>query len=731
MVLLEDETHHLFVELSEATRVQLDQAYDVSGTLDTSISPPVLRMGVVSPTEKRFVVSKPALSKAVTELVAGDFSGQLVRTEGTYAGTIDVRGQRGFLLQANRNLLPVFVNDLPVQEIVAGTKVDVIGIWIQQKSLVGFNIGSCALHARTQGVHYGTQIPWLLLSVLGVAGSLTAASGAWVWALRKQVRRKTRQVLDSVAEKRKTEEQYANIFIHAHVLVMTTDVSGRVIAINPAAVRQIGRSEQELIGTDVTRLVEPACVVIVRELLNEAIGSGQTVTRRVQLLKKDGKQIPHEVSCWKMQSEGDCSLHLIWHDISERLRIEQQRSEMEQRMLSMQKMESLGVLAGGIAHDFNNLLTVIVGNASFLQASGKMGFEERNGLCSIQTAASRAAELTQQMLAYAGRGRFDVRVVDVSKLVSDMSSLLVASVSNSIRIEFCLHEKLPGVKADATQLKQILMNLVRNASEAMEGRQGIIKIQSRLVAELPESESPSHFLNFADGVSKRTTAGFVCLEVMDDGMGIEEAVMPSIFDPFFTTKFSGRGLGLSTVIGIVKNHHGCLDVWSKKGQGTRLSIFLPACAEPAALMAAPHFIKRPLDAPSHVLVVDDEPSILKVIAKTLERIGLQVTTCSSGEEVIGLLADHRHRFDCLVSDLTMPTMSGLELCKAIEEMQIGLPVVLCTGYSVNLAESSKEAPGVRAVLQKPFKSDELLRVVKEVLAESRRSSETGRGVGTL
>ena len=722
MVLLEDNQSQLFVELMEPGPVLLDVGYDVSGTLDTSLQPPVLRMGVAAPSSESFSITKSALALDVPEMVAGDFSGQFVRTVGTYSGPIEVKGQRGFLLQSKGNLLPVFAEEDSIREVAIGTSVEVQGIWVQQKSLVGFNIGSCALYARTKGIRFGTQVPWILLSVLGMAGAVTLISGVWVVTLRRQVWRKTKQILDSEADKRRTEEQYASIFIHAHVMVMTTDSLGRIQAVNPAAERLLGRNEQGLMGVDVTSLVDESSRPILKQQLEEAIGSTQTITQRVQLLDATGTCVPHEVSCWTTQSIEGARSHWIWRDISERLRIEQQKSEMEQRMLSMQKMESLGVLAGGIAHDFNNLLTIIVGNATFLQASSKIGVEERQCMCSIQEASSRAAELTQQMLAYAGRGRFDVRVIDVTKMIAEMSSLLVASVSKNLPIDFKLPPRISGVKADATQFKQILMNLVRNASEAMEGQSGVITVQCYEVAELPLNEPACHILNFSNSAMPNSATCFVCLEVIDEGIGIEETVLTSIFDPFFTTKFSGRGLGLSVVLGIVKNHQGCVFVQSRKGVGTCIRIYLPGCSETATLLSTPHFIKRSFDQNPHIIVVDDEPSILRVISKTLEPLGIQVTACSSGEEVISLLADPSNRCDCLISDLTMPNMNGFELCKATRDLRHELPIILCTGYSVDLAESAIEAPGVRAILQKPFRAAELCRVVQEVLTQRRSST---------
>lgn len=717
IVLLQDDNDQLFVELQHPGPLPLDKSYDVLGTLDTSVIPPLFRMAVAAPSSRQFLPSHATSPRTVDELIAGDFSGQLVRTVGTYAGPLEFKEQHGFLLRSKNNLLPVFVQGGSVGEISPGTQVEAEGIWIQQKSLVGFNIGSSALHARLTGIHVGSQTPWLLLSVLGIAGVVSVGTTLWAVTLRKLVRRRTQQFLDSVKEQRRTEEQYANIFIHARVMVMTTDELGKILAVNHATLRATKREQHHLLGTNVTDLVEESSKEGLRSLLQTAMQSDKTISCHVAMLDASGASIWQEVSCWAVQQSGACFFHMIWHDITERLNIEQQRAEMEQRMLSMQKMESLGVLAGGIAHDFNNLLTVIVGHASLMSMSPSMNPSDRESLTSIQQASERAAELTQQMLAYAGRGKFDIQVLDISQVVSELAQLLSVSIPKNLELCFDLQGDLPGAKADATQLRQILMNLVRNAAEAMSGRDGSIHVRTCQVDQLPQSEPSTYVVSFVEATE--SSSSYVCLEVSDEGIGIDSANLHSIFDPFFSTKFSGRGLGLALVLGIVRGHKGCLEVLTQAGKGATFRIYLKTCADPMSIIPAPHRVTRQLDIGDCVLVVDDEPEVLMALAKTLESVGLDVTRCTSGEEALQVLRQSPARYACLVTDQTMPDMSGLELCLAVQEIDRNLPAILVSGYSVDLIRGSQAPQCYRAFLQKPYSPDKLIDQVHRAISERR------------
>lgn len=724
MILIRDRTHELFVEIQGERPVQLDQFYEVSGSLDTSISPAILRMSELTLAPEKFAVEREAVRLPMNELMNGEFSGQLVRASGVYSGPFEIEGEKGFFLRADNHMLPVFVTDGLQPDAASGTNVDVEGIWVQQKSLVGFNIGSCALYARTSGIHLGTQVPWVLLSVLGVVALVAAISSAWAVTLRRQVHRKTQEVLDSIALQRKTEEQYAHIFINARVLVMTTDAAGHITAVNPATLKQTQKREAELLGMHVTELVEPDSIPFLKDLLSRAVGSDRRFSCEVRLGTSQGQSVPLEVNCWSTQIEQSTTLHLIWHDISERLRIAQERFEFDQQMVSMQKMESLGVLAGGIAHDFNNLLTVILGNASLLHGSPKLDSDERSSLESIQNAASRAADLTQQMLAYAGRGKFDVRVLNLSHLVREMSQLLSASIARTSHLIFDLDDNLPTIHADATQLRQILLNLSLNASEALEGKPGVIRITTQVAELHARSEVGYRCVGFAAPASDPASDSirqhdYVLLEVSDDGCGMTESVLARILDPFYTTKFSGRGLGLSTVVGIVRSHHGSLSIQSEIGRGSTFRVYLPIDRFPQPSLSKEGSGPSIEERLNHVLIVDDEPSILMLMKRTLEQSGIQVASCATAHAALEKLQNLQTPIDCLVTDVTMPEMDGLELSRIAQQLRPNLPIVLCSGFSVNVHPHELNMKGPCTFLKKPFQTRELSSLVSRMISDTR------------
>lgn len=717
MLLLRDNDAQLFVEVQNPRSIQLDRSYEVAGTLDTSVLPSILRMAELTPSNQHFEFDSPSVFHSIELLVTGNHSGEIVRTTGTYAGSLKLKDQSGFLMEYQGTMLPVLLNNESLGKVAVGTTIEVEGVWVQQKSLVGFNIGSCAIHARKDGIVVGTQVPWSLLGVLATALFVTLASSIWAATLRREVKKRTEQFLDSVARERETEERYASIFIQAQVMVMTADQHGKLATVNPAAVRLTKLPEQALLHSNLRSLVTAESVPSLESLLQSADESGQVVVGQVKLKTAADEIVPQEVSCWVTRDGAQKLFHLIWHDISERLRVEQQRTDIEQRMLANQKLESLGALAGGIAHDFNNLLAVIVGNASLL-SEAQLTKPEHEQVESIQDAAKRASELTLQMLAYAGRGRFDIRVADLSQLVSEMSTLLQASVPKSVPVEFNLEAGLSGVRIDATQFKQILLNFVRNASEAMEGRSGKIRVETYSVSKLPIPSEKSILSDFMSEDAKQN--GLICLEVRDDGCGIDQSILASVFDPFFSTKFSGRGLGLATVIGIARGHQACLEVQSQLGVGTIFRVYFASCREPVTPIPSPHFSTTRADRNIKVVVVDDELAVLSILARMLEGASFQVSKCRSADEALQLIDAPDFECDILITDQTMPKMSGLELCRVVKRKRPHLPTILCSGYSISDAQEIGDASVVDAVLQKPFQSSQLIKMVSDLVNSSSR-----------
>ncbi|MDH3642060.1 MAG: response regulator [Gammaproteobacteria bacterium] len=397
-------------------------------------------------------------------------------------------------------------------------------------------------------------------------------------------------------------------------------------------------------------------------------------------------------------------------DITERKVAERERDALNRKMLETQRLESLGLLAGGVAHDFNNLLAGILGNADFALLDQNLPADTKRRLQDIVTASKRASELTRQLLAYSGKGRFVVEGADVTKLVREMADLLKVTISGTQVLRFFLAENLPPVEADVTQLRQVVMNVIINASEAIDHEQGLINIATGV------QDCSTEYLAVSGLAGELTPGEYVFVEVSDNGVGMDQETVERIFDPFFTTKFTGRGLGMAAVQGIVRGHQGALKIYSEPGRGTTFKMFLPASTEvslPVARAAAP---TERWEGTGGVLVIDDELTVRNFVQSVLERFGYQVYAASSGEEGVDLLVRHSEDIGMVFLDLTMPGMGGVETLARLREVQGGIPTVLMSGFNEQDATQEFVGGGLAAFLAKPFVVEELMELVARTFA---------------
>jgi len=398
------------------------------------------------------------------------------------------------------------------------------------------------------------------------------------------------------------------------------------------------------------------------------------------------------------------------HELIETIeRGERERHALEAQMFQAQKLESLGVLAGGIAHDLNNMLTPVVGFTELVKDALPKDAPVVPMLDAVSTNARRAADLVQQMLAFAGKGQFVVRPLDLTDLVREMAGLLGTAVSTKAVLRYELTRGLPPVEADATQLRQVVMNLVANAAEAVEERGGTVTISTGLVQTAPPAQQSGAKTALPSGSA-------IFLEVADTGCGMTADVIEKIFDPFFTTKFTGRGLGLAVVQGIARGHRGTLRVHSEPGRGSTFRLILPSST---MLAAAPVGSPRPDEwrGTGTVLVIDDEFGVRDITARILEQAGLTVLVARDGREGLTVFREHQQEIDAVVLDLTMPGMGGLEAAGVLRGLRPNLPVVLVSGFSVKEATLQTTAPGITAFVQKPFNTADLLAAVRRALGQ--------------
>ncbi len=421
-------------------------------------------------------------------------------------------------------------------------------------------------------------------------------------------------------------------------------------------------------------------------------------------------------------------------DVTDRMQAETERARLAAAIQHGQKLESLGVLAGGIAHDFNNLLVGILGHARLVLSDLPEGTAEHAAVRIIETSARRAAELTRQMLAYSGKGRFVSELFDLSALVREMAELLEVSISKKAAMRYDFVPDLPPLVGDPGQIRQVVMNLITNASDALGDGTGAIDISTG------QMEADRAFLSGAWVDDGLPTGTYVWVQVADTGCGMDAATLTRIFDPFFSTKFTGRGLGLAAVLGIVRSHHGAIRVESSPGMGTTIRVLLPpapaslSLADPAATTDPPSPAPRvttregaPLSAT--VLVVDDEELVRTVACTVVERAGGSALTASDGEQALQLLRDQGDRIDCILLDLTMPTLGGVDTLAALHELLPDMPVILTSGYSAQDALSLFKHGGPAAFLQKPFTPEALIDALQTAI-RARPSSDRCSGTGS-
>jgi PAS domain S-box-containing protein len=388
-----------------------------------------------------------------------------------------------------------------------------------------------------------------------------------------------------------------------------------------------------------------------------------------------------------------------------------EREKIERKILEGQKLESLGVLSGGIAHDFNNLLTAMLGNVSLAKSELAPNSPQLGYLNGMETAAVRAAELCKQLLAYSGRGRFVVGPLDLNELIEGMLNLLKISISKSAHLRLSMTPDIPAVKADATQLNQVVMNLVINASEAIKGQEGTISIVTGVV------EADVEYLEEIALSAEIKPGRYVYLEVSDTGEGMAPETVAKIFDPFFTTKFTGRGLGLAAVQGIVRGHKGALKVYSEIGEGTTIKILLPAEAGPAT---KPTQNAAPESAPAGgtVLIVEDEDVVRGIAEAILSHNGLRIIGACDGQDGLDKFQENQQDVSVVLLDLTMPRMGGVEAFRLLRQLRPDLPVVLMSGYNEQDAVQRFTGKGLAGFVQKPFTAVSLTAAIHKALQES-------------
>jgi len=512
-------------------------------------------------------------------------------------------------------------------------------------------------------------------------------------------------------ELRQSEERYRRLFeLESDAIVLVDNQTGRILEANAAAVALYGYSREEWLqmkNTDVS--AEP-------EKTRQITIEGRPYVPLRWHRKKNGTVFPVEITGTFFEWRGR-SVHVAAiRDITERKHAEEERRRLEAQMQQSQRLESLGVLAGGIAHDFNNLLTPILGHANLAKLALPPSSPARKNLQEIETASVRAAELCRQMLAYAGMGECKIETLDLSLLVQELARLLQVSISKKAVLRCCLGENLPTVEADPAHLRQVVMNLVINASEALGEDGGVITISTGAI------HCDEAYLRTTHAAETSAPGMYVYVEVADTGHGMDSKTLTKIFDPFFTTKFTGRGLGLAAVLGIVRSHRGVIKVDSEPGKGTMFRFSLPA-AKNATARREPETAAEIGQGSGTILLVDDDESVLDVTRDILEYCGFRVIAASNGRDAVANYQKHSHEIACVLLDLAMPGMDGEETYRELQRIRPDVRVILASGYTEQEITRRFAGRPLAGFVAKPYQAAALSAKLREVIQNRSQEPE--------
>jgi PAS domain S-box-containing protein len=560
---------------------------------------------------------------------------------------------------------------------------------------------------------------------------------------------------------RESEDRYRTLVGTIPDPVVVYDSEGRATYVNNAFVRVYGWSREELMGgridfvppeeTEATqeawgRTLEDGTVFFETKRWNKN-GDLLDIQLRTAILRdQEGKHvlsivIHRDVTALKQAETALRKAHdelevrvekrtvelakaneELCEKIAESKQAEEEKLALERQVRHAQKLESLGVLAGGIAHDFNNILMAILGNADLALDELSPMSPARGSIREIEKAAKRAAELVKQMLAYSGKGRFVVEPIDVGGLIEEISHLLEVSISKKSVLKHNLAENLPTFDGDVTQIRQVIMNLITNASEAIGDKSGVIALSTgamdcdrAYLDDINEVVRASLDEPLPEGV-------YTYIEVADTGCGMDAQTIEKVFDPFFTTKFTGRGLGMSAVLGIVRGHRGALKIYSEVGKGTTFKILFPANELPDngfAVRRKDQAEGKDWRGSGTVLIADDEETVCTVVKKMLELMGFSVLTVPDGREALKVFREHANEIVCVLLDLTMPHMDGEEAFRVMRRLHPGVTVILCSGYNEHDATQRFAGKGLAGFIQKPYNMAALRKKLMEVLRDER------------
>jgi len=560
-----------------------------------------------------------------------------------------------------------------------------------------------AIASDWTGVPITSRIPWRILALSGgLVASVLIGILLWNASLRRRVVSATAELEASEKEARRSEERFRTVIEASKDAIIAVDASGRIALFNPAAQAMFGYPEEDAIGHAMDEFVPGLLAghVVAEGETGSVLRSGHHVSIQEGVgLRKDGSSFTVEFSLSHILNGREIHLFSIIRDIT-------LRKQLEFRLNQSQKLEVVGQLAGGVAHDVNNLLSPIMVYTDLMLMESEPGEANHRMLAQIRKAAESAKGITQQLLAFGRRQMLEMRVIDLNEVIQGFEKILKSTIRENILLRMELEPGLWHIKADWVQLQQVLMNLALNAQDAMP-HGGTLVITTR---NLPLSAEDIH--NWR-GIP---LGSYVMLSVADSGVGMDETVLTSIFEPFFTTKEKGRGtgLGLSTVDGIIKQHHGAITASSESGKGSVFTILLPRteeAPEPTPPVEDSVEEQRPL---GRILIVEDNPMLLEMAGEILQKCGYDVICAPHAEKAIAIMEAHGEQIRLLLTDVIMPGMNGKELSDKLRLLKPELKVIYMSGYPEDIIALHGVMNSDICFIQKPFSMDTLLTKVQSV-----------------
>ncbi len=579
-----------------------------------------------------------------------------------------------------------------------------------------------------------------LCVLLGAAGvlfrlSLLWDAGWWWWHLLRlaafclalyysaisyqrtseQLQREITDRRQGEAALRESETKYRLLAENAMDVIWTRDMNLRLTYISPSVERQRGFTVEEVMEQSLNQSMTPASAerierVFQEEFTNEISGTGdpsRSRTLELEMIRRDGSTVWIESTTSFLRDKAGQAIGILGinRNITERKLEEGNKARLEEQLRQAQKMESIGTLAGGIAHDFNNILGIIVGNTELVMNDVPEGNQAHHNLEEVIKASLRARDMVKQILAFSRQTEEQQTPVRIGSIIEESLKLLRSATPTTIEIREDFSIRTDTVLGDPTKISQILMNLCSNATHAMRDRGGVLEV-SLNNTELDENDSALH---------QDLTAGkYVVLTVSDTGQGMEPEIVERMFDPYFTTKGvgEGSGMGLSVVHGIVKDHGGAVRVESKPGKGSSFEVFLPVLVRDVEPSSEP-FATLPTGS-EHILFVDDEQALADLGKRMLQHLGYQVTVRTSSIEALEAFKAQPDKYDLLVTDMTMPNMTGKDLSRELLRIRPGFPIILCTGFSEMITEDSAKQMGIKAFVMKPLVMREIAETVRRI-----------------